>query len=54
MDGTVAGNPLLPAEEARAIIAAERGRQFGPDVTDAFLDRFAAFVAIADMHRDRG
>ncbi|MBI4985435.1 MAG: response regulator [Rhodocyclales bacterium] len=46
--------PPLPAAEARAIIAAERGRQFDPDVTDAFLDHFAAFVAIADMHRERG
>jgi putative two-component system response regulator len=42
----------MPAEEARAIIAAERGRQFDPDVTDAFLSGFAEFAAIAAKHMD--
>ncbi len=39
-------------EEARAIIAAERGRQFDPDVCDAFLIGFAEFAEIAVQHRD--
>jgi putative two-component system response regulator len=42
----------LPLEEARAIIAAERGRQFDPDVTDAFLACFAEFSTIAASYRD--
>ena len=46
--------PPLPLEEAKAIIAAERGRQFDPDVTDTFLANFAAFAAIAEGHSDRG
>jgi putative two-component system response regulator len=37
----------MPAEEARAIIAAERGRQFDPDVTDAFP------LGLRGIRRDR-
>jgi len=44
--------PPMPFEEARDIIAAERGRHFDPDVTDAFLAAFDEFVAIARRHRD--
>jgi putative two-component system response regulator len=39
-------------EETRRIIAAERGRQFDPDITEAFLDIFDEFVAIARRHGD--
>ena len=39
-------------EKAREIIAAERGRQFDPRMTDVFLSRFAEFVAIAESHQD--
>jgi putative two-component system response regulator len=46
--------PPMTLHEARAIIASERGCQFDPDVTDAFLASFAAFAAIAEMHRDHG
>ena len=42
----------MPCEEAREIIAADRGSQFDPDVTDAFLSGFAEFVAIANHHSD--
>ncbi|MBK8118942.1 MAG: response regulator [Sulfuritalea sp.] len=42
----------IPAEEARAIIAAERGRQFDPEVTEAFLSGFAEFAVIAAQHSD--
>jgi putative two-component system response regulator len=43
--------PPIPFEEARQIIAAERGRQFDPDVTEAFLAEFDAVVAIARRHQ---
>ena len=43
--------PALPLEQARAIVAAGRGTQFDPAVTDAFLDGFADFVAIAEGHQ---
>ncbi|MCX7173253.1 MAG: two-component system response regulator [Proteobacteria bacterium] len=46
--------PPIPLEDAVAIIAAERGRQFDPDVTEAFLSNFSAFAAIAETHRDHG
>jgi putative two-component system response regulator len=39
-------------DEAREIIAAERGRQFDPDATDAFLSDFTEFTAIAARYRD--
>ncbi len=38
--------------EAREIIAAERGKHFDPDVTDAFLAGFDDFVAIAKQYHD--
>jgi putative two-component system response regulator len=44
----------MSSDEAREIIAADRGRQFDPDVTDAFLASFAEFVAIAAHYRDGG
>ncbi|MFA7279954.1 MAG: HD domain-containing phosphohydrolase [Sterolibacterium sp.] len=43
----------LSLDEARQIMTEERGRQFDPDVADAFLAGFAAFAAIAETHRDR-
>jgi len=42
----------MSVEAAREIIADGRGKHFDPDVTDAFLDGFADFVAIADRYRD--
>jgi putative two-component system response regulator len=44
--------PPMPFERAREIIASERGRQFDPDLTDAFLDGYAEFGAIARRYRD--
>jgi len=40
----------LGFDAARRVIAAGRGSQFDPDVTDAFLGGFDAFVAIAKRH----
>jgi PAS domain S-box-containing protein len=42
----------MPYPQARDIIAAERGRHFDPDVTDAFLAGFDDFVEIAERYRD--
>lgn len=42
----------LTADTARTVIAAERGSQFDPDVTDAFLSGFTEFTAIAARHQD--
>ena len=42
----------MSLEETRSIIVADRGRQFDPDVTDAFLLGFAEFAAIAALHWD--
>jgi PAS domain S-box-containing protein len=42
----------MPYVQARDIIAAERGRHFDPDVTDAFLAGFDDFVEIAERYRD--
>lgn len=39
-------------EVAREIIAAERGRQFDPEMTNVFLSGFSEFVAIAMAHQD--
>ena len=44
----------LPPDKVREIMAGERGRQFDPDATEAFLSGFAEFAAIADRHHDRG
>jgi putative two-component system response regulator len=46
--------PAMPFAVARDVIAAERGRQFDPDVTDAFLSGFEEFAAIAQRYRDDG
>ncbi|MCX7144659.1 MAG: response regulator [Sulfuritalea sp.] len=43
----------MPFQEALEIITAERGRQFDPDVTDAFLAAFDEFTAIAEQHQDK-
>jgi putative two-component system response regulator len=43
----------MPFQEALEIITAERGRQFDPDVTDAFLAAFDEFTTIAEQHQDR-
>ena len=42
----------MPFAQARAIILADRGRQFDPDVVDAFLSIFAQFQAIAAHYRE--
>ncbi|MDD5297733.1 MAG: two-component system response regulator [Rhodocyclaceae bacterium] len=42
----------MPPEKARDIIAEGRGKHFDPDITDAFLAGFEAFVAIARRHSD--
>ncbi len=39
-------------DKAREIMSAGRGQHFDPDVADAFLDGFDAFVAIARQHQD--
>jgi len=44
--------PSMSLDEARDIIAAERGRQFDPDVTDVFLAEFDIFVVIALKYQD--
>jgi putative two-component system response regulator len=43
----------IPFQEALEIITAERGRQFDPDVTNAFLAAFDEFTAIAEQHQDK-
>ena len=40
----------LPFDEARDIIANERGCHFDPDIVDAFLDGFAEFVRVAQKY----
>lgn len=42
--------PAISFSQARDIIANERGCQFDPDVTDAFLSNFDDFVSIAQKH----
>ncbi len=42
----------MPAEQARALIAVERGRKFDPDVVDAFVNGFDAFRGIAERYAD--
>ena len=42
----------MPYDEARAIIVAERGSHFDPDITDTFVAIFDEFTAIADRYRD--
>jgi putative two-component system response regulator len=37
-------------DQARRIIVDERGRQFDPDVVDAFTDHFEDFIAIANRY----
>ncbi len=44
--------PPISFNEARNIIAAQRGLQFDPDVTDAFLSSFEEFVLIARKYRE--
>ncbi|MEI6719530.1 MAG: two-component system response regulator [Betaproteobacteria bacterium] len=46
--------PPMTYVEARAIIAAGRGKHFDPDITDAFLAGFDEFVAIAERYREAG
>jgi hypothetical protein len=40
----------LAHADAVAVLAAERGRQFDPDVTDAFVDVCDAWPAIRQRH----
>jgi putative two-component system response regulator len=42
--------PALSHPEAAAVIARERGAQFDPDVTDAFLDCCGDWPAVAQRH----
>ena len=42
----------MSPDEARQIIFAGRGKHFDPDVTDAFLEGFDDFVAIAAQYSD--
>lgn len=42
----------MPSHQARDIIAAGRGRHFDPDMTDAFLQGFEEFVAIAQRYQE--
>ena len=44
--------PAIPFEEARDMIAAERGKHFDPDLVDTFLSDFDEFVAIALRYGD--
>ncbi|MCF8177672.1 MAG: two-component system response regulator [Sulfuritalea sp.] len=46
--------PAMPFDEARAIITEGRGKQFDPDVVDAFLARFDEFVAVAEEYKEDG
>lgn len=41
----------MPFDKARDIIAAERNRQFDPDITDTFLENFDQFVDIAQKYQ---
>ncbi|RYU58560.1 two-component system response regulator [Methylolobus aquaticus] len=40
----------FPLDQARVMIAAQRGRHFDPDVTDAFIEGFDAFAEIVQRH----
>lgn len=42
----------MPFEEAREIMAQERGRQFDPDVLDAFMSGFDQLQSIAERYAD--
>jgi putative two-component system response regulator len=42
----------MSIEQAREVIAAGRGSHFDPEITDAFLNDFAAFAAIARRYID--
>jgi putative two-component system response regulator len=42
----------MPLTQVVDIISSERGRQFDPDITDAFLAGFEEFAAIAAQHSD--
>jgi putative two-component system response regulator len=44
--------PALSVDEARELIAGERGKHFDPDVADAFLSGFDEFVAVAERYRE--
>lgn len=44
--------PAFPVEEARSLILEARGKQFDPDVVDAFDAQFEQFVAIFKRYAD--
>ena len=46
--------PAIPFDQARDMLAAERGKHFDPDMIDAFLDGFDDFVTIAKQYQDTG
>lgn len=43
--------PAMGFDEAREVIAGERGQQFDPDIADAFLAAYDRFAAIALQHQ---
>ncbi len=44
--------PVIPFNEARDIIATERGKHFNPDLVDVFLVGFDDFVTIVQKYLD--
>ncbi|MCK9381783.1 MAG: two-component system response regulator [Sulfuritalea sp.] len=44
--------PPMPIEQARDIVAGERGRHFDPDVVDAFLAGVDDFMAVAAKYQE--
>ncbi|MEY3288990.1 MAG: hypothetical protein RLZZ419_1232 [Pseudomonadota bacterium] len=44
--------PAIPFDQARDMLAAERGKHFDPDIIDTFLDGFDDFVTIAKQYQD--
>ncbi len=44
--------PRMSFEDARRIIAEGRGAHFDPDMTDAFIEHYDQFVAIAKLYSD--
>lgn len=56
-DALISARPYkapMPAGEVRNTLAAERGRQFDPEVLDVFLAHFDEFVTIASRYSDDG
>lgn len=43
--------PAMSFEKARSIIVSERGQQFDPDITDAFIECFPDFIKVAYKYK---